>query len=302
MANRRKLFVALGAIALAAAGAGWLLSEPRPIAAASLPAHTPDIANGKNLYNAAGCFSCHKPGPELKGVDPTLPAGGAPFKTPIGTFYPPNLTPDPETGIGKWTDAAFVNAVQHGVSPEGENLIPAFPYASYAKMKVGDVLDIKAYLDTLPPVTAPDKPADIPAPWLLRRGVGLWKHMGLDTTAWTPDPAQTESWNRGSYLVNGAGHCGECHTPRNALMVPDASRALAGGPHPEGQGKVPSLRDLIGRGKYKDAGDLATALANGELLGYENLSSGGMGAVQTNLSKLPESDVRAIADYLVSLK
>jgi mono/diheme cytochrome c family protein len=302
MVRHRKILFSVLVLALAASGAGWVLSEPEPIAAAAIPAHQPDIANGKNLYNAAGCFSCHKPGPDLKGVDASLPAGGTPFKTPIGTFYPPNLTPDPETGIGKWTDAEFVNAVQHGISPEGENLIPALPYTSYARMKVGDVLDIKAYLDTLPPVVAPEKPADIPAPWVLRRGVGLWKHMGLDTTPWQPDPAQSESWNRGSYLVNGAGHCNECHTPRNALMVADFSRQFAGGPHPDGQGKVPSLRDLVGRGKYKDAADLASALANGELLGYENLSSGGMGEVQTNLSKLPESDVKAIADYLVSLK
>ncbi len=302
MAWRGKVLFSVLVLAFAAAGAAWVLSQPEPIAAAAIPAHTPDIANGKNLYNAAGCFSCHKPGPELKGVDPTLPAGGTPFKTPIGTFYPPNLTPDPETGIGKWTDVEFVNAVQRGIAPDGENLIPAFPYTSYARMKIADVLDIKAYLDTLPPVVAPETPADIPAPWVLRRGVGLWKHLGLDTTPWTPDPTQSESWNRGSYLVNGPGHCAECHTPRNALMVPESGLQLAGGPHPEGQGKVPSLRDLVGRGKYKDAGDLAMALANGELLGYENLSSGGMGAVQTNLSKLPESDVKAIADYIVSLK
>ena len=86
------------------------------------------MANGKLLFNAAGCLACHKPGPDLKGVDASLPAGGAPFKTPVGVFYPPNLTPDPETGIGKWTDAQFVNAVQRGLSPEGEHLVPAFPY------------------------------------------------------------------------------------------------------------------------------------------------------------------------------
>ena len=108
--------------------------------------------------------------------------------------------------------------------------------------------------------------------------------------------------SRGAYLVNGPGHCAECHTPRNIFMARDAAKEFAGGPHPDGVGKVPSMRDLIGRKRYKDAADLALALANGELLGYDKMSSGGMGEVQTNLSKLPASDVAAIAEYLVSLK
>jgi mono/diheme cytochrome c family protein len=260
------------------------------------------VANGKLLFNAAGCLACHKPGPDLKGVDASLPAGGAPFKTPVGVFYPPNLTPDPETGIGKWTDAQFVNAVQRGLSPEGEHLVPAFPYTSYARMKTEDVLDIRAYLASLPPVVSPEKAPDIPMPVALRRGVGLWKNVGFDTARWQPDPSKPESWNRGSYLANGPGHCNECHTPRNALMVPDMSRQFAGGPHPEGVGKVPSLRDLVGRGKYKDAADLASAFENGEMMGYEHMSSGGMGEVQSNLAKLPEKDVQALAEYIVSLK
>ena len=225
----------------------------------------------------------------LKNVDASLPAGGSPFKTPVGTFYPPNLTPDPETGIGKWTDLEFVNAVQRGISPEGENLIPAFPYTSYARMKTSDVLDIKAYLDSLPPVVSPEKAAQIPAPWLLRRGVGLWKHIGFDTAQWQPDPAKSATWNRGAYIANSAGHCNECHTPRNLFMAFDWSKQFQGGPHPGGEGKVPSLHDLVGRGKYTDASDLATAFQNGEIMGYEHMSSGGMGEVQSNLSKLPES-------------
>lgn len=302
MSRLSRIVILLLVLAAAGLAAVWLLSKPNPLSAAGLPAHTPDAANGKVLFNAAGCLSCHKPGPELADADPSLPSGGAPFKTPVGTFFPPNLTPDPETGLGKWTDLEFVNAVQRGISPEGENLIPAFPYTSYARMKTEDVLDIRAYLASLPPVVSPEKPADMPAPWILRRGVGLWKHLALDTTPWQPDPAQSAAWNRGAYLANGPGHCNECHTPRNLFMVPDMSRQFAGGPHPEGEGKVPSLRDLVGRGKYKDAADLALAFQNGEMLGYENMSSGGMGAVQTNLSKLPQADVDALSDYIVSLK
>ena len=276
------------------------MSAPRPLTAAALPAHTADPANGQRLFHAAGCISCHKAG--AKDADAAFPSGGAPFKTPIGIFYPPNLTPDAETGLGQWSDLEFVNAVKRGIGRGGAHLIPAFPYTSYAKMRTEDVLDIKAYLATLRPVVSPAREVDIPAGFILRRGIGLWKWMGFDTAEWQPDPAQSETWNRGSYLVNGPGHCAECHTPRNFFMARDASREFAGGPHPEGVGKVPSLRNLEGRGRYKDVKDLAQALQFGETLGYEKLSSGGMAAVQMNLSKLPEEDVAAIAEYLMSLK
>jgi mono/diheme cytochrome c family protein len=302
MPRRSKLLLSLLVLLVGGAGVAYALSIPRPIPDTAIPAHTPDVANGQVLFNAAGCLSCHKPGPELKDADASLPSGGAPFKTPVGTFYPPNLTPDPETGIGTWTDAQFVNAVKRGISPEGENLIPAFPYTSYARMRTEDVLDIRAYLASLPPVVSPEKQADIPAPWLVRRGVGLWKHIGLDSAEWQPDPSQSESWNRGSYIANSAGHCNECHTPRNAIMAADYAQQFAGGPHPGGEGKVPSLRGLIARGKYKDAADLAAAFADGEMMGYEHMSSGGMGEVQGNLAKLPEVDRQALAEYVASLK
>ena len=220
----------------------------------------------------------------------------------IGVFYPPNLTPDPDTGIGKMTDLEFVNAMQKGVGRDGQHLIPAFPYTSYAHMKIEDVLDIKAYLATLPPVKNATPAHEVMALPIVRRGLGAWKWVGFDETKTIDDPAQSASWNRGHYLVNGPGHCNECHTPRNVFMASDMSNYLGGGPHPDGQCKVPSLRNLIGREKYKDAADLVSAFQNGETLGYEHMSSGGMGAVQTNLSKLPEADVKAIAEYITSLK
>ena len=270
--------------------------------AAELPQHTADLANGEKLYNAGGCRSCHKPSPDLKDIDASLPAGGAALKTPVGTFYPPNLTPDAETGLGKWTDLEFVNAVQRGISPDGSHLIPALPFTSYAAMRTEDVLDIRAYLASLPAVKSPERQADLPLAFIVRRGIGLWKWIGLDTAKWQPDPSQPESWNRGAYLVNGAGHCAECHTPRNFAMARDDTKAFQGGPHPEGVGKVPSLRGLIERRRFKDAKDIASALQYGEVLGYDDISAGGMGQVQTNISKLPEADILAIGEYLASLK
>jgi mono/diheme cytochrome c family protein len=278
------------------------LTSPHPLTAQDIPVHTADLENGKRLYNAGGCISCHAPGPDLKDVAADSPAGGKPLKTPIGTLYPPNLTPDPETGLGTWTETDFVNAMQKGLSPAGEHLIPAFPYSSYAHMKITDVLDIKAYLASLAPVKNPTKAPDILLAPVIRRGLGLWKYVGFDETPWVPDPSKSDSWNRGAYLVNGPGHCNECHTPRNLFMASDNSKKFMGGPHPEGKGTVPSLRSLIERGRYKDVADLVLAFQNGEELGYSHMSSGGMGEVQSNLSKLPEDDVKAIAEYVTSLK
>jgi mono/diheme cytochrome c family protein len=294
-------------IAAGVVGGLYVLSEPRPVAASTLPRRAPDLANGEVMYHAAGCISCHKPAAGQGGEgDAPLPSGGAPFKTPAGAFYPPNITPDRETGIGAWSDADFVNAVQHGLSPHGSHYIPAFPYTSYGRMKVEDVLDLKAYLFSLPAVKAERRPPDVllgsVGEALVRRATGLWKRLVGTPRGIAYHADESGPWNRGHYLVNAPGHCGECHTPRNVLMIPIGSETFRGGPHPDGKGKVPSLIDLVGRKRYKDADDLANALQFGETFGYDDLSSGGMGDVQTNLSKLPESDIKAIATYLAGLK
>jgi len=221
----------------------------------------------------------------------------------VGTFWPGNLTPDPETGLGNWTAEQFVDAMTRGVSPEGRHYFPAFPYPSYGSMRVEDLLDLWAYLQQLEPVNAPGRPPDMAMPGLARRAVGLWKWLALGEAGIRPDPERSEAWNRGAYLVNAPGHCGECHTPRNALMIPDPTRAFAGGPHPRGdEGEVPSLLDLEARGRYSSVDDLTLALQFGETLGYDKLSSGGMAAVQMNLARLPEDDLRAISEYVVSLR
>jgi mono/diheme cytochrome c family protein len=221
----------------------------------------------------------------------------------VGTFYPQNLTPDPETGIGDWSALDFVRAMRQGISPEGRHYFPAFPYTSYARMSLEDLLDLRAYLMSLPPVRSPERSADLFLESVARRSVGLWKRVAFEPASFAPDPGRSAAWNRGAYLVNGPGHCGECHTPRTLLMALDESRHLAGAPHPAGkaEGHVPSLRDMIERGRYSDAADLALALTWGETFGYDKLSSGGMAAIQINLGRLPEGDVQAIAEYLASL-
>ena len=189
-----------------------------------------------------------------------------------------------------------------GLSPEGRHYFPAFPYMAYRAMRTSDLLDLRAYLMSLPAVKSVAPRHTLPLLPVARRGVGLWKRLAFARAPYAPAAEGSDSWKRGAYLVNAPGHCGECHTPKSLLMVEDLGRYMAGGPHPGGEGKVPSLRGLVERKKYKDAADLVLALQNGEELGYEDLSSGGMGQIQSNLAQLPEPDVRAIADYLVSLK
>ncbi len=289
----------LTAVAVAAVAVFIVFTAARP-SGSVLPPHNPDPVRGEVMYHAGGCISCHKTSATAGVTGP--PAGGAAFPTPVGTFWPGNLTPDPETGIGTWTVEEFVDAMMRGVSPEGRHYFPAFPYPSYRKMRVEDVLNLWAYLNTLEPVRSPGRGPDVPALGLARRSVGIWKRLALGDPGFLPDPQRTESWNRGAYLVNGPGHCGECHTPRDAFMIPEASRAFAGGPHPRGDtGEVPGLLDLEGRERYSDVADLTLALQYGETLGYDKLSSGGMADVQMNLGMLPEDDLRAIAEYLLSL-
>lgn len=288
------------------AAVGWVVAAPDPLPASALAAHTANAENGKRLYTAAGCLSCHLPAKDDQQADFSLPSGGRALKTPAGVFYPPNITPDP-SGIGGWSDIQFINAVKHGISPQDTHYLPAFPYTSYARMSDSDVLDIKAYIDTLTPVQAtnrqPDLPLGLPVESVMRRSLGIWKlAAGVDASGFTKDATRDEVWNLGAYLVQGPGHCAECHTPRNWAMALDKSRWLAGGPHPEGSGQVPSLRNLKARKRFKDAKDLATALEFGETLGYDKMSSGGMAAVQTNMSKLPAEDRMAIATYLMSLE
>lgn len=295
----RRAAAILAAVVATATAILFVLTAARPSDQA-LPAHEPDPARGEVMYHAGGCISCHKASATAGVTGP--PAGGAAFPTPVGTFWPGNLTPDPETGLGGWTAEQFVDAVTRGVSPDHRHYFPALPYPSYRNMRIEDVLDLWAYLNTLEPVRSPGRAPDIPVPGPARRVIGVWNLMALDDVRFQPEPGRSETWNRGAYLVNGPGHCGECHTPRNILMIPDRSRALAGGPHPRGEGAVPSLLDLDGRGRYSDVADLTLALQFGETLGYDKLSSGGMADVQMNLAMLPEGDLRAIAEFLLSLE
>ena len=194
------------------------------------PLHPPEIAragdakHGEYLLRLGGCVTCHTDDKH----DGQFLAGGRALETPFGTFYPPNITPDPETGLGGWSTGAFVQAMTQGRSPGGHPLYPALPYPSYTRMTEQDLVDLKAYLDTVRPVANPVPAHDLHFPFGFRPLLKGWQLLFFDPGPFQPDPTQSESWNRGAYIVNGPGHCGECHTPRNAFGAPQEDRFLAG--------------------------------------------------------------------------
>ncbi|MCK1364229.1 cytochrome c [Bradyrhizobium sp. 62] len=291
---RRTISVVLLA-ALAAAGVYWWLSAPVVAAAGTAPARAPDLANGQAMFNAGGCASCHAVPDQ---PDRFRLGGGVAIKSPFGTFYAPNISSDPTDGIGKWSEAEFVNAVMHGVSPDGQHYFPAFPYTSYQHGRREDVLDLFAYLKTLPAVAGKVRDHDVRFPFNIRRNVGIWKFLFLDGKPFVADSAKSPQWNRGAYLVNSFGHCAECHSPRNALGGIIAGQRFAGGPNPEGEGWVPNITQK-GLGEWS-AKDIAYFLKTGELPDGDSVG-GAMTRVIKNTSQLPDDDLAAMADYLKSL-
>ena len=291
---RRTISVALLA-ALAAAGVYWWLSAPVVAAAGTAPARVPDLANGQVMFNAGGCASCHAVPDQ---PDRLRLGGGVAIKSPFGTFYAPDISSDPTDGIGKWSEAEFVNAVMHGVSPDGQHYFPAFPYTSYQHARREDVLDLFAYLKTLPAVAGKVRDHDVHFPFNIRRNVGIWKFLFLDGKPFVADSAKSPQWNRGAYLVNSFGHCAECHSPRNALGGIMAGQRFAGGPNPEGEGWVPNITQK-GLREWS-AKDIAYFLKTGELPDGDSVG-GAMTRVIKNTSQLPDDDLAAMADYLKSL-
>jgi len=290
---RSVIAVAVIAAVLAVA-ALWLMTVPATPVNALAP-HTPDLANGREMFYAGGCSSCHAL-PKQK--DDTRLGGGLSLNSPFGTFYVPNISSDPRDGIGGWSEAQFITAMREGVSPSGEHLYPAFPYTSYTHMSVDDLRDLFAYLKTLPPVAGEVRGHDLRFPFNIRRGVGLWKLLFFDGTPFKPDPSQTAQWNRGAYLVNGPGHCAECHSPRNMFGAIIADRRFTGGESPTGQGGVPNITQF--KLKNWTVQDIAGTLTDG-LTPDAGLVGSVMIEVVGNTSKLTADDRTAIAVYIKSL-
>lgn len=277
----------------------WFVTIPATIPASALTARTPNLDNGKEMFFAGGCASCHAAQvKEADKYDPTRLPGGLGLHSPFGTFYVPNISPDPNDGIGRWSEADFATAMIKGTSPSGSHYYPAFPFASYQRMKLDDVRDVFAFIKTLPPVQGKVRDHDLPFPFNIRRTLGGWKFLFLEGQAFAPDPKQSAEWNRGAYLVNGPGHCAECHSPRNLMGGIVTSQRFAGGPNPEGEGWVPNITQ---KGmKDWSVKDIEYLLESGQTAEGDSVG-GSMTAVIRNTSKLTPQDRTAMAVYLKSL-
>lgn len=256
------------------------------------------VRRGEYVFRAAGCTSCHT---DRKGKGEFL-AGGRPLQTPFGTFYSPNITPDLEHGIGRWSDEDFVRALADGVSPNGAHYYPAFPYTSYTRMRRADMLALKAYLFTVAPVARPNRKPELAwyARW--RSLLSVWKWLFFTPGELEADPAQAEDWNRGAYLAKALAHCGECHTPRNLFGAPDEARRYAGTPNgPEGEA-VPNITPdrKTGIGRWRED-DIVYYLETGATPGGDYAGSLMADVIDDSLSHLTQADLQAIVSYLRSL-
>jgi len=291
----RKLIAAVLVLVVIGLAGFWLLTGPRTVSASALAPHTPDLVNGKTMFDVGACASCHAtPGQKTR----TKLGGGRALKTPFGTFYPPNISSDPKDGIGGWSEAQFATAMHDGVSPGGAHLYPAFPYTSYAHMRIADLRDLFAYLKTLPAVAGRAPAHALSFPFTIRRGIGLWKLAFFDRAVFKPDPSKSAQWNRGAYLVNGPGHCAECHSPRNMFGGIVKDKRFAGGPNPEGKGWVPNITQKgIADWSVKD---IAYLLESGMTPDGDSVGSS-MTDVVENTALIGAADRLAMATYIKSL-
>ncbi|WP_088149838.1 c-type cytochrome [Inquilinus limosus] len=279
-----------GAAGLAAYGWRPAIDPIDPPTAASFDPAL--MRQGAELASVGNCGTCHT----APGGRPF--AGGLALPTPFGTIYTTNITPDPETGIGRWSEAAFQRAMREGVDRAGRNLYPAFPYDHFTLVTDADNKALYAFLMTRQPVPARAPDNDLPFPLNQRFVLAGWKLLFLREGPYAPDPAHDAAWNRGAYLAEGLAHCGACHTPRNLLGAEETGRRFAGG-DAEGWHAVP-----IGSGSPAPvpwtADSLYQYLRDG-WHGQHGTAQGPMGPVADSLAGIPEADVRAIAGYVASV-
>lgn len=256
------------------------------------------IAKGAYLAAAAGCVACHT---DAKAKPPPF-AGGGPMKTPFGTFYAPNITPDPEHGIGRWSDIDFVRALREGISPDGHHYFPVFTYTSYTNMTPEDARAIKAYLFSLKPVARPGRAHDIRFPFAWRFAQTFWKLLFFEPGPLALQPKKPPEWNRGAYLVRALVHCAECHTPRNPLGGMDRALWLAGAPGGAQGDATPNITpdEETGIGRWS-AEEIVDYLESGMDPDGDFAGSSMAEVIEHSTGKLSGEDRAAIAAYLRSV-
>jgi mono/diheme cytochrome c family protein len=291
----RRLVAALAALVLLVAGAivFWFVTRPRTIAPEDIALLVPDVTHGEQVFWAAGCASCHM-AEGAAGAAKLLLGGGQRFPTDFGTFVAPNISPDYEAGIGGWTAFDLANAMLHGTAPDKRQYYPVFPYPSYARADLQDIVDLHGYLMTLPAVATPSQPHEVGFPFAIRRLMGGWKVLFLDRD-WVVTGDLTQAEERGRYLVEALGHCGECHTPRNAFGGSDTSRWLGGAAVP---GSATARFPNITPGALTWSEDeIAAYLETGFTPEFDS-AGGHMALVVESFAMLPADDRAAVAAYL----
>lgn len=295
----KRIFTIVAAVVIiAAVGAGAFFFYPAGLeevtASGAQPTGQALIERGRYLATAGDCVACHS----IAGGGAY--AGGLAFKLPFGTIYSSNITPDKETGIGDWSDAEFVRAMKHGVGKHGEDLYPAFPYTSYALLKTDDILAIKAFLFTVPPVHTATAANSLSFPFNQRYLMRAWKLLFLPKDVYQPQENQSEEWNHGAYLVEALGHCGECHTPRNLLYGLDSGKKFAGAITQGWKAYNITSENDGGIGGWS-VEDLNAYLHTGHADGHGTATGSMAEAIDLSLRHLSEQDVRSMAVYLKSI-
>lgn len=256
-----------------------------------------DIERGAYVFRAASCYSCHT---DVKNGGAAL-AGGRALKTPFGVIYSPNITPDPETGIGGWSLEDFDRALRSGIAPDGSHYFPAFPYTSFTRISDADLRDLKAYLDSVEPVSLANKAHEIGPPFGWRFLLAPWKWLFFDEQRFEAQATRNDAENRGAYLAEALAHCGECHTPRNAMGGLEMEQWLAGtrdGPEGELAPNITPDGDT-GIGDWS-SGDIAELLKSGFKPDYDNVQGVMAEAIDHGYKYLTDEDRAAIAAYILS--
>jgi len=293
----RRLLLALGGLlAVLCALVLWLDRPRAPQAGSDAPATSPDaVARGAYLARAGNCAACHT----ARGGAPF--AGGVPIDTPFGVVYGSNLTPDPETGLGRWSAADFRRAMHDGRSRDGRRLYPAFPYPNFTRIPPADADALFAYLRSLAPVRQPNRAHAVRFPYDTQPALAVWRALFFRPGFEPPDPARAPEWNRGRDLVHGLGHCDACHAPRNVLGATSRALELGGGLIPMQKWYAPSLAASHEAGVAGWPVDEVVALLKTGVAPRGSVQGPMAEVVFRSLQHLSDGDLRAMASYLQSL-
>ncbi len=287
-----KLVKWLVAVLVLAGTATFILTLPEKVDPGSLTGLTPNVIAGEQVFIAGGCASCHG-APDATRKTRLELTGGLSFVSDFGTFYAPNISPDPANGIGNWTALDLASAMRNGTSPDGQHYFPVFPYNSYAQTTFQDIVSLFAYLQTLPAMPNSNRPHDLKFPFNIRASLGGWKLL-FQRRDWMLETVDTPQLIRGRYLVETLSHCAECHTARNVLGGLDRSKWLAGAPNPTGRGTIPNI--TAAKLTWSDA-DVLNYFKTGFTPDFDTVG-GLMAEVVENLAQLPDDDLLAIIAYL----